>query len=42
MSVKPIIRWNWDSNSPGRQEITSRLDAFKKAGFGGGVVIAGF
>jgi len=35
MSVRPIIRWNWDANSPGEQEIISRLEAFKKAGFGG-------
>ena len=35
MSARPIVRWNWDANSPGKQEITSRLDAFKKAGFGG-------
>jgi hypothetical protein len=35
MSARPIIRWNWDTNSPGEKEITGRLDAFKKAGFGG-------
>jgi len=35
MSVRPIIRWNWDANSPGEQEIISWLEAFKKAGFGG-------
>ena len=35
MSVRPIVRWNWDANSPGEQEIIRRLDAFKKAGFGG-------
>ena len=41
MSAKPIIRWNWDVNSPGEQEITSRLDAFKKAGFGGVEIVLG-
>ena len=35
VSVRPIIRWNWDANSPGEQEIISQLEAFKKAGFGG-------
>lgn len=35
MSVRPIIHWNWDANSPGKQETISRLEAFKKAGFGG-------
>ena len=35
MSARPIVRWNWDVNSPGEQEIIRRLDAFKKAGFGG-------
>ena len=35
MSARPIVRWNWDANSPGEQEIIRRLDAFKKAGFGG-------
>ncbi len=35
MSARSIIRWNWDANSPGKQEIIRQLDAFKKAGFGG-------
>jgi hypothetical protein len=35
MSARPIVRWCWDANSPGEQEIIRRLDAFKKAGFGG-------
>ncbi len=35
MSARPIVHWSWDANSPGEQEIISRLDAFKKAGFGG-------
>ena len=35
MSARPIIRWNWDANSPGEQEIIRQLDVFKKAGFGG-------
>jgi hypothetical protein len=35
MSARPIIRWSWDANSPGEQEMVSRLEAFKKAGFGG-------
>jgi hypothetical protein len=35
MSVRPIIRWDWDGNNPGEREIISRLEAFKKAGFGG-------
>ncbi len=35
MSAKPIIRWDWDGDTPGEKEIKSRLDAFKKAGFGG-------
>jgi len=35
MSARPIIRWNWDANSPGEREIISRLETFKNAGFGG-------
>jgi hypothetical protein len=35
MSARPIIKWNWDMNSPDEKEISGRLDAFKKAGFGG-------
>lgn len=35
MSARPIVQWRWDANSPGEQEIISRLEAFKKAGFGG-------
>jgi len=35
MSARPIVRWCWEANSPGEQEIIRRLDAFKKAGFGG-------
>ncbi len=34
-SARPIVQWRWDGNSPGEQEIISRLEAFKKAGFGG-------
>jgi hypothetical protein len=41
MSARPIIRWNWDANSPGGQEIIRRLDAFKKAGFGGVEIVSG-
>ena len=35
ISARPIARWSWDGNAPGEKEIISRLDAFKKAGFGG-------
>ncbi|MGA2679990.1 MAG: glycosyl hydrolase [Sedimentisphaerales bacterium] len=35
MSARPIVQWRWDANSPGEQEIISRLEAFKNAGFGG-------
>jgi alpha-L-rhamnosidase len=35
MSARPVVQWRWDDNSPGEQEIISRLEAFKKAGFGG-------
>jgi hypothetical protein len=35
MSARPVVQWRWDANSPGEQEIISRLEAFKKAGFGG-------
>jgi hypothetical protein len=41
MSARPIVRWNWDANNPGEQEIVHRLDAFKKAGFGGVEIIPG-
>jgi hypothetical protein len=41
MSARPIIRWNWDANSPGEREIARQLDAFKKAGFGGVEIVPG-
>ena len=41
MSARPIIRWNWDANSPGEQEVIHQLDAFKKAGFGGVEIVVG-
>jgi hypothetical protein len=41
MSARPIIRWNWDANSPGEREIARQLDAFKKAGFGGVEIVLG-
>jgi alpha-L-rhamnosidase len=41
MSARPIIRWNWDANSLGEQEIARQLDAFKKAGFGGVEIVPG-
>jgi hypothetical protein len=41
MSARLIIRWNWDANSPGEQEIIHQLDVFKKAGFGGVEIVPG-
>ena len=41
MSARPIIRWNWDANSPGEKEIIRQLDVFKKAGFGGVEIVPG-
>ena len=41
MSTRPIIRWNWDANSPGEQEIIRRLEILKKAGFGGVEIVSG-
>jgi len=41
MSARPIIRWNWDTNSPAEQEIVRQLDVFKKAGFGGVEIVLG-
>ena len=35
MSARPIVRWCWDANSPGEQEIIRQLEILKKAGFGG-------
>jgi hypothetical protein len=34
-AARPVIQWNWEGNKPGEKEIISRLDALKKAGFGG-------
>ena len=41
MSARPIVRWNWDTNSPGEQEIIRQLDVFKKAGFGSVEIVPG-
>jgi hypothetical protein len=41
MSARPIIRWNWDVNSPGEKEIIRQLDVFKKAAFGGVEIVPG-
>ena len=41
VSARPVIQWKWEANGPGEQEITRRLDAFKKAGFGGVEIVIG-
>jgi hypothetical protein len=41
MSARPIVRWNWEANSPGEQEILRQLEILKKAGFGGVEIVPG-
>jgi hypothetical protein len=40
-SARPVIKWKWDANGPGEQEITRKLDVFKKSGFGGVEIVIG-